>query len=138
MTSDTSDSPVDEAELLARYLIGMTPAIRVKSLYEKAMLIMNIELDAVDQRLWKIVVDYPFAIRMIDGGLAIIRPHSLIRKKIYTMLAILEASPEHCECFLPQRSGPFYIVNILFSGARAVIAGVLGVVVLKLLGVKAQ
>jgi hypothetical protein len=98
---------------------------------------LNVELDAVDRRLWKIVTSCPFTFRIIDGGLAIVRPTSSIRRKVYIMLALLETSPEYCEYFLPKGFGSLYAVNIVLTGARALLVGLLGYVVLKLMGVKA-
>ena len=127
-----------EADRIGRYLIGAPPSSGVKVLYAKAMRTINIELDPVEQRLWNVIMHHPFAFRIIDGGLALVRPNSSIRRKVYTMLAILEASPEYCDYFLPQRFGPLHMVNIAFAGARALLAAVVGVVVLKLMGVKGQ
>lgn len=128
----------DEADLIVQYLISTCPSDRVKARYEDAMHTLNVELDAVDRRLWKIVTRFPFTFRIIDGGLAIVRPTSSIRRKVYIMLAILEASPEYCEYFLPKEMGPFYVVNIALVGARAVLAAIIGYVALKLMGVQGQ
>ena len=136
--SDESGSFFAEADLLGRYLIRIPPNNRVKLLYAKAMSTIDIQMDPVDQRLWSMIMDYPLTLRIIDSGLAAIRPNSAVRRKIYTMFAILEASPEYSDCFLPQAFGPLYVVNVVFAGARAVLAALTGLVVLRLMGVKGQ
>ncbi len=128
----------DEADLIARYLIGICPNDRVKKRYEDAMHTLHGDLDAVDRRLWKVVTCCPFTFRIIDSGLAVLRPASSIRRKVHVMLAVLEASPEYCEYFLPKAFGPLYSVNIALTGARAGLATIIGYVVLKLMGVKGQ
>lgn len=128
----------DEANLIANYLIGMRPNDRVKARYEDAIHTLNVELDGVDGRLWKIVTRFPFSFRIIDGGLAIVRPTSSIRRKVLIMLALLEASPEYCEYFLPRGFGPLYALNIVLTGARAALAAIIGYIVLKLMGIKGQ
>src|SRR5437868_23870 len=100
--SDENGSLFAEADLLGRYLIRISPNNRIKLLYAKAMRAMNIQMDPMDQRLWNMIIHYPFTLRIIDGGLAVLRPNSAVRRKIYTMLAILETSPEYCDYFLPQ------------------------------------
>src|SRR5437879_5324658 len=133
--SDENGSFFAEADLLGRYLIRIPPNNRVKLLYAKAMTAINIEFDPIDQKLWHIMIQYPFTFKIIDSGLAVIRPNSAIRRKIYTMLAILETSPEYCDYFLPQLFGPLYMVNVAFAGARAALVALIGLVVLRLMGV---
>lgn len=128
----------DEADLIARYLIGRSPNDRIKRRYEDAMHMLHYDLDAVDRRLWEIVTCCPFTFRLIDGGLAILRPASSIRRKVHVMLAVLEASPEYCEYFLPKGFGLLYGLSIVVTGARAVFAGVIGYAALKLMGIKGQ
>ena len=136
--SDENGSFLAEADLLGRYLIRIPPNDRVKLLYAKAMSTMNIQMDPVDQRLWNMIMHYPFTLRIIDSGLAVIRPNSAVRRKIYTMLALLETSPEYCDYFLPQAFRHLYVVNVAFAGACAAVAALIGFVVLRLMGVKGQ
>ena len=136
--SDENGSFFAEADLLGRYLISISPNNRVKVLYAKAMSTINIQMDPVDQRLWNMIMHYPFTLRIIDSGLAVIRPNSGVRRKIYIMLAILETSPEYCDYFLPRLFGPLYVVNVVFAGARGALAALIGLVVLRLMGVKGQ
>ena len=136
--SDENGSLFAEADLLGRYLIRIPPNHRVKLLYAKAMSTMNIQMEPVDQRLWNMIMHYPFTLRIIDSGLAVVRPNSAVRRKIYTMLSVLETSPEYCDYFLPQVFGLLYVVKVAFAGARAILAALIGLVVLKLMGVKGQ
>lgn len=131
-------SSFDDADLLGRYLIGVTPNAAAKTLYAKAMSTIPVEMDAADARLWNIIVRWPFTLTFIDGALALLKPYSSIRRKIYTMLAVLEVSPEYCDYFLPKRCGLFYMVNIAFTGICAVLSAVVGLVIIKLIGVKGR
>src|SRR5688500_8164498 len=107
---DYDPAVLREAAVIARYLLRIAPSSELQLRSAKAIDRLKIELDQDEARLWWIIERYPRTLRMVDGGLASLRPHGGIRRKIYTMLAILEASPEHCERFLPKPCSAFQII----------------------------
>jgi hypothetical protein len=136
-------SQIDEKSLLAeadrigKYLVGQAPTPRMKELYVRAHEPMpsadreigvpgkalQIRLNPCEQALWRPALRSALIMGLVDGGLALIEPASPIRKKIFVMLAILEASPEHCREFLPRPYGPTGFVAL---GVRMVWAGIKG------------
>lgn len=128
---DLDSSVVREGRLIANYLLQMTPSFDVLVRYARATNASSFQLTQDEQRLWKIVERFPSTLRMIDGALAIISPHSNIRRKIYTMLAILEASPEYCEYFLPKPLTPLRFLGMIGVGLRAGLATIFGLIFLK-------
>ena len=75
------------------------------------------------------VTRHPSMMGFVDGGLAILHPDSTLRWKLNVMTAILEASPEHRDAYLPaSRRWPY----AAYAGAvavRAAFRGALGLVV---------
>jgi hypothetical protein len=127
---------LEEGDLLARYIVNSPPNETIQALYAQAISKLNIKLDDDERRLWNIIRRHHFMLRIIDGGLALVKPHSAIRRKVYTMLAILEASTEYCDHFLPKPFSPLHSLTLLLTGACAVFAGVIGFVFIKLMGTK--
>jgi nucleoside-diphosphate-sugar epimerase len=122
-----------EADFVTRYLLGIHCSQALKIRYAQAIEQLQIELEFDERRLWKIVSRYPRVLRIIDGGLALLKPHGGIRRKIYTMLAILEASPEHAEHFLPKTCTRLHMLALLGVGLRAGLAAVAGVLFIKVI-----
>ena len=54
-----------------------------------------------DERTLEFVARHPRLLGIIDGGLALRRPRSVVRQRLLLMAAILEASPDHADRFLP-------------------------------------
>ena len=74
-----------------------------------------------------------WSVSSIDSGLALFGRDSSIRRKIFIMLAILEASPDYCDYFLPRKRSPLYLFIVIWAGIRASIKAAIGSVMLKLL-----
>ena len=54
--------------------------------------------------------------------------YSVLRWKLMAMSAILEATPDFADTFLPQPRAPWYVVYIGFVALRAALKGAIGVV----------
>jgi len=70
---------------------------------------------------------------MIDSGLALIKPHSEVRRRLYLMFAILESTPEYWKYFIPVRRSGWYIITIIGVGLRSVLRAIFGVILVKAL-----
>ena len=119
-----------EAVTLSRYLIGREPDDRCVHLYVSAMRHLGIMLQGRESRFWDFMMRHPWVVPAMDAALAIRQPDSTIRRKIFTMLAILEASPEHAPLFLPAKQVGWPRITVVFAGMRAVGAAVLGSILL--------
>lgn len=125
------DTLEKEARLFTRYLIGKDADSQSIQLYKTA--IDNSKPDKADKKLLDFMVSHPGSIGFIDAGLIFHNSSSEARRRLYVMFAILEASSEYYDSFLPEKRGPFYIFAIFYYGARAVIKAGLGLVLVKVI-----
>jgi hypothetical protein len=125
-----------EARLISHYLLHIMPSIDLQIRYADALSRLKITLDRDEERLWHIIERYPSALRMIDSGLAFIKPQGGIRRKLYTMLAILEASPQHHDHFLPKTCTMLQRFKLILIGLRAAVSALLGLMLIKVLKVR--
>lgn len=120
-----------EALIFSRYLIGREPNEQAVRLYIAAFGAGR--PDNTDKKLLNFMSKHPRSIGFIDGGLVFHNPDSEARRRIYVMLAILEASPEHYDLFLPKERSPIYIAVVFYSGFRAIIKAALGIALVKVI-----
>ncbi len=119
----------NEARIFTKYLVNDDVSAHAVKLYVSAM--EPSKPNATDKKLLDFMVSHPHLIGLVDAGLVFHNSTSEARLRLYIMLAILEASPEYCNLFLPKRRGPFYVIVIAYSGIRAVIKSVLGLLLVK-------
>ncbi|HSX04856.1 MAG TPA: hypothetical protein VLF69_00060 [Candidatus Saccharimonadales bacterium] len=128
--ADTPNLDV-QAQVFTRYLVGADLAADVQKLYSDAM--QKARLDAVDTRLLDFMLQHPWSIGMIDGGLVFYRPHSEVRRRLYVLLAILESNPEYTEALLPKKRSLWYMLAVGAAGVRAVVNAVVGSLLVRVL-----
>lgn len=122
-----------EAVLFGRYLLNKVPDTQSIMLYSSALITLHVRPNHKEKKLLQIILRYPFLLRSIDSGLVILNPSSIIRKKIFILLAVLEASPLYYTHFLPKQYTIFDRINIMFIFIRASLHACIGVILLKLL-----
>jgi len=122
-----------EAERFARYLLGTSPDERVKGLYADALAAGGPPLGAHDDALLRFAVARPRGLGLLDAGLALTDPGAELRRRLHLMFAILEASPEYHDRFLPVERGPLYPLVVVLAGARGVVKAAVGVLLVRLL-----
>lgn len=127
-----------EAARLGRYLVGRAPSPLLAARYADAVARLGVEIAADEARAWRLAARLPAALRVVDGGLALWKPNGTIRRRLHLMLAVLEASPEHCDAFLPEAAGLGERVAVVGAALRGGITGALGLVLVPLLGVRAR
>lgn len=111
-------------------MINEAPGENETALYIKANQGLNLD-PSFEKRLWDVMLNNRKMFGIFDAGLALVKPDSLIRKKIMIMLAVLEASPLHCHRFL---AVPYKLTHLLFIGQKAffsVLKSIAGFVVVK-------
>lgn len=118
-----------EARIFTRYLVGRDVSSQAIRLYKVAM--GNSKPDSVDKKLLRFMARHPSSIGFIDAGLVFHHSYSEARRRLYVMLAILEASTEYYDLFLPKKRSPFYIFVIFYSCIRAITKAGLGLLLVK-------
>jgi len=129
-----SDLQRVEADRLSRYLIGADCNEMDARDYFEALRFHAPGLSPRQQRLWNLMMRSGTMLRIADAGLALTSPSSPVRKRIFIMFSILETSARFTDYFLPVERSRIYILNIGFLAVRAVLAGVVGVVLVKVIG----
>jgi hypothetical protein len=96
------------------------------------MLAMGLVAEGRDRRLLRFVDEHPSWLGVVDGGLALRRPRSVIRTKLLVMSAILEATPDNTSAYLPVRRSRLYFFQAFYVGFRAACKGAAGAILVSL------
>lgn len=127
-------SEADEAALtregfvLGRYLVGREPAPALVARYVAASrTLFAVATTPQDRAVVAWVHRHPWSLPFLDAAAALRAPTGLLRGKVLVMAAVLEASPEHAEDFLPAAVSPAGLVwRLLVSGTAAVMQALVG------------
>src|SRR5262245_53060257 len=114
----------DECRLLTRYLLDREPSQEMLGRYAAAHQALDLGTDEPELRF---LHRYPRSLPLLDAATGILRPGSVVRKKVYLMAALLEATPEHAGFFL-QEPGSVWptLACFLWQGIRSTIKAILG------------
>lgn len=126
----TKNSTDQQAQAFTHYLLKRPATTQALGLYEQAIN-NKVSIDKADHKLLAYIEKHPWSLGVIDAGLPYLKPYSEVRRRLYIMLAILEASPDYFDAFLPQKRSPLYLIYIAYSGLRAIAKAVLGLVLIK-------
>ncbi|MCX6297323.1 MAG: hypothetical protein NTX97_14940 [Bacteroidetes bacterium] len=118
-----------EAGQIGNYLLGTAIQDPEKNTYAEAMQKLNIQFSDYEQKLWSSMMKGKGRMACIDAALALKDPNNNTRRKIFTMLAILEASPNYTSYFLSRKFSFFYLFKIIVVGMRAVARAVAGMMI---------
>lgn len=129
----------EEALRLSRYLIGREPSPELMERYTQAHRRLLSEPPSPRDRAWLAFSRrHPWALGPLDAAAGLAAPRSLLRRKIYLMTAVLEASPDHRDKFLPENRGPLGLIMHLGGlGLSAVIKSLTGLVLMRLIRLSA-
>lgn len=119
-----------EAERIGHYLLGIAVNDSEKNTYADAMQKLNIQFSKYEQALWEKMIKSKSKMACIDAALALKEPNNNTRRKLFTMLAILEASPSYTSYFLSRNFSAFYIIKIGLVGTRAVWRAIIGIFII--------
>jgi hypothetical protein len=127
-----ADPAALEALLFARYLVGRVPPPDLVQRYRDASrTIWAGGAAAAEEALVTFVRRHPWAVGPLDAATSLLRPGGLLRSKILTMAAILEASPAFADDFLPRSVSTGALVwQIVAGGAAAGTQALIGLVLL--------
>ena len=127
---DNKSNSIFEAEQIGNYLLGIAVQDSEKNTYADAMQKLNIQFSNYEQALWNSMISSKSKMAFIDAALALKEPNNNARRKLFTMLAILEASPNYTSYFLSRNFSLFYIVKVGLVGMRAVCRAVIGIFII--------
>lgn len=133
---DVESAVTREAARLGRYLVGRPPSPALAARYRRAVALLGADIAVDEARAWRLTSRLPLVLRLVDGGLALVKPNGSIRRRLHLMFAVLEASPEHCDAFLPDGAGWRDALGFVAAALRGGIAGVLGAGLVIVLGVR--
>jgi hypothetical protein len=127
-----ADPATFEARLFARYLVGRVPPADLVERYRDASrTIWNGGTPPAEDALLTFVRRHPWAVGPLDAATSLLRPGGLLRSKILTMAAILEASPAFADDFLPRSVSKGALAwQLCASGAAASLQVLIGLVLL--------
>ncbi len=118
-----------EAVLFARYLLDSNPPQEMIDRYKSANEQLGVRAStAADEQVLSFSVSHPWSIPYLDAATGLLMNDSLLRKKIYVMAAVLEASPRYAKDFLPENRFLLMVfVQLIGSGLIAGIKMLIGI-----------
>ena len=120
-----------EAEQITDYLLSIPVMENEKNNYVDAMMQLNIQFTKYENALWKFMLKSKWRMASVDAALALKEPNNNVRRKLFTMLAILEASPNYTSYFLSKNYSRFYLFKLIGVGIRSIGRAMVGVIIVK-------
>lgn len=103
MMNQDMENLARECRFLTHYLAGRSPSDDLVQRYLEAhRVLLSGPHEASEMAMAAFVHRHPWTLPYLDAASGLLRPHSLLRKKILLMIALLEASPEFTEFFVPE------------------------------------
>lgn len=113
-----------EARVFGRYLLGREPGKAFVGRYGTAV---EARLSDPGGPVVRFVLRWPRALPFLDAAAALIDPRGPLRSRILVMAAVLEASPEHADLFLPRATGAIrQVAGSAISAGIGVLKAVVG------------
>lgn len=126
-----------EVEIIVKYLTGKQAEEKVILEYTLGITNKKLMFNEAEEKVWKIVLKYPIILGIIDGGLFYVDKFSVIRKRIYLMLAILETRPLYYDCFFSKNQKVLLsVLAVVYYGVKGMLTVIFGIILLKLLSYK--
>ena len=115
----------EECALIGRYLLGVNLSPELTGRYAAAHQFLQLDLEEPELRFMH---RYPQLLPLLDAAAGLLRPRSSLRKKVFLMAAILEATPEHAEFFLRKPAGLWPVLaTVLWQGSRSALKLLVGI-----------
>ena len=133
--SDSIKIAANEAQVLSKYLIGERCSEQTVQHYAVAVEKLHASLTPAQQHIWDSMISFRPYLKLVDSGLAVTNAQSPLRKRIFIMLTLLEASPDHVRYFLPQERSICYLIPLGFRAGVSALLMLTGAVTVKLSGI---
>jgi hypothetical protein len=137
LQADGAGDLTAEGHLFARYLLGrVDPAPEVSERYAAACATLFADAPTHQERARNLFVRrHPWALPLLDAAAGFIQPHTLLRRKLFLTLAILETAPAHAELFTPEPCArSVLVVRVLFLGVSSLLKAAAGILLYPLAG----
>lgn len=121
----------NEAHILSKYLIGKPCPPKVEADYNEAIQKLGVNFTDYQNVVWQKMLNSRFWMRAMDAGLAFVFPSSVLRKRIFIMLSLLEADKENTDNFLPVKRSVFYVIPLGLRVFRAGLMAGIGILMVK-------
>lgn len=107
----------EECVLIGRYLLGVVPSPKLTERYVAAHRFLDLDSEEPELRF---LHRNPRLLPFLDAAAGVLRPRSSLRKKVFLLAAILEATPEHAGFFLQKPAGLWFVLGtLLWQGSRS-------------------
>jgi len=106
-----------QARIFTHYLVHKDPSDAHRQLFSAAIVRGP---DAPIEKTLRLALKHPKLIPYLDAYDALSHPNSQLRQRLYLMFAILEASPDFTELFLPQKCPKVYAAYVALHGVRGI------------------
>ena len=121
-----------EARSITRYLLNAEPAEQLIERYVRAntalLEVSKASTIPAELQFWQ---RHPRALSLLDAGLGLRHPQSIVRQKIYIMVALLEATPTFAEFFLrPPQPLPPLLRVLMWHSVHTVLRCLVGLLLL--------
>ena len=126
---ESKSSFIFEAEQISNYLLPVPVQDSEKRTYADSMQKLDIRFSKYEQALWNNMLRSKWRMACIDAGLALKQPNNNVRRKLFTMLAILETSPNYTSYFLSQNFSIFYLFKLFVVVLRAIFRAIVGLII---------
>jgi hypothetical protein len=121
----------NEPDKLSMYLVGKPCTQAIKEAFADAVIKLDITFTPNQEKLYRSMLRSKFTLRAVDGGLLFINRDSVLRKRIFVMLCLLEASKDYTEYFLPQKRNWLHFFYIGIITSWAFFTALLGILIIK-------
>lgn len=121
-----------QADILTNYLVHRPATNKVKELYELTVSKAP-SSSKFETKVLHFAFKYPVLMGSLDSALALVSGEAELRRQIYYMFAILEATPEYADDFLPKKQNKYYVIYLIWVGIKATGQIIIGLPLLKLL-----
>ena len=108
-----------DCALISRYLLEREPTPELVKRYCEAWHHFHSLGQVVEEPEWRWIRRHPWALKFLDAATAILRPDSSVRKQLYIMTALLEATSTNSDFYLRPPGGPVRaLTELIWQGCR--------------------
>lgn len=126
----TTYSYREQADILCRYITGRN--VVNQKIYELYRLAVASISTKKEDKLVHFAFKHPYLLPYLDAALVFLRPESELRRRMYTMFAILESMPEYTDLFLPKKLTLLEFTGVFLASIRAIIRILVGVAIIRI------
>ena len=126
-----TDALIHECRMITHYLLGQSPSPEIIQRYiEATSTLIPERIPPSDIATVNFVQRHPWSLPYLDAASALLRPQSVLRSKILLMMAVLEATPQFTDAFIPEFfSIPQFLWRMAGYGISSALKVTIGILV---------